>query len=51
MTVILADKRFTEYYNIDDDRRGLVATIPWAMTGECASNFASREPLGWISYF
>ncbi|KAL2221410.1 MFS transporter [Thermoascus aurantiacus ATCC 26904] len=33
MTVILADKRFTEYYNIDDDRRGLVATIPWAMTG------------------
>jgi len=46
MTVILADKRFTEYYNIDDDRRGLVATIPWAMTGECASNFASREPLG-----
>jgi hypothetical protein len=33
MTVILADKQFIEYYNIDDNRSGLVATIPWAMTG------------------
>lgn len=33
MTVILADKQFTEYYNIDADRQGLVASIPWAMTG------------------
>ena len=33
MTVILADKQFTEYYSIDADRQGLVASIPWAMTG------------------
>ncbi|OQD84575.1 hypothetical protein PENANT_c012G03554 [Penicillium antarcticum] len=32
MTVILADKQFMEYYNIDENRSGLVATIPWAMT-------------------
>jgi hypothetical protein len=33
MTVILADKQFIEYYSIDANRSGLVATIPWAMTG------------------
>ena len=33
MTVILADKQFIEYYDIDADRQGLVASIPWAMTG------------------
>ncbi|GIZ44115.1 hypothetical protein CKM354_000732400 [Cercospora kikuchii] len=33
MTVILADEQFTTYYNIDADKQGLVATIPWATTG------------------
>ncbi|KAJ5772831.1 hypothetical protein N7457_007727 [Penicillium paradoxum] len=33
MTVILADKQFIEYYGINDNKSGLVATIPWAMTG------------------
>lgn len=33
MTVILADKQFIEYYSINDNKSGLVATIPWAMTG------------------
>lgn len=33
MTVILADEHFTEYYSIDADRQGIVATIPWATTG------------------
>lgn len=34
MTVILADKQFISYYNIDANMSGLVAIIPWAMTGE-----------------
>lgn len=33
MTVILADNQFIEYYNIDDNRSGIVASIPWAATG------------------
>lgn len=33
ITVILADKQFIEYYGINDNKSGLVATIPWAMTG------------------
>lgn len=33
MTVILADKQFIDYYNIDATRSGVVATIPWATTG------------------
>lgn len=34
MTVILADDQFTEYYGINADRQGIVATIPWATTGK-----------------
>jgi hypothetical protein len=34
MTVILADDQFITYYGITANRSGLVATIPWAMTGE-----------------
>jgi len=34
MTVILADKQFKHYYNIDSTRSGVIATIPWAATGE-----------------
>lgn len=37
MTVILADKQFISYYNIDANKSGLVATIPWAMTGKPSS--------------
>ncbi|KAJ5160618.1 uncharacterized protein N7482_007622 [Penicillium canariense] len=33
MTVILADKQFIDYYGITASKSGLVATIPWAMTG------------------
>ncbi|KAJ5186650.1 Major facilitator superfamily domain general substrate transporter [Penicillium cf. viridicatum] len=33
MIVNLADKQFIEYYGINDNKSGLVATIPWAMTG------------------
>ena len=33
MTVILADEQFIHYYGIDSSKSGLVATIPWAMTG------------------
>ncbi|TVY25877.1 hypothetical protein LHYA1_G005667 [Lachnellula hyalina] len=33
MTVILADKQFKHYYNIDSTRSGVIATIPWAATG------------------
>lgn len=33
MTVILADKQFISYYDIDPDKSGLVATVPWATTG------------------
>lgn len=39
MTVILADKQFIDYYDIDDNRSGLVATIPWAMTGMSLNTF------------
>lgn len=34
MTVILADKQFTDYYGVDADRQGVIATIPWATTGK-----------------
>jgi len=34
MTVILADKEFTAYYAVDTTRSGVIATIPWATTGE-----------------
>lgn len=33
MTVILADKQFTEYYHVDADRTGTIAAVPWATTG------------------
>lgn len=33
MTVILADKQFIAYYNVDATRRGVISTIPWATTG------------------
>lgn len=33
MTVILADKQFIEYYDVDANKSGVIATIPWASTG------------------
>lgn len=33
MTVILANDQFKDYYNIDANRTGLVAAIPWVATG------------------
>lgn len=33
ITVILADSQFIDYYKINANRSGLVATIPWAATG------------------
>jgi hypothetical protein len=33
MTVILADKQFIDYYGVDANKRGVIATIPWATTG------------------
>ncbi|KAJ5192033.1 uncharacterized protein N7498_011018 [Penicillium cinerascens] len=33
MTVILADEQFIHYYGINAAKSGLVAVIPWAMTG------------------
>lgn len=34
MTVILADDQFNEYYNVNEERRGTIATVPWATTGK-----------------
>ncbi|KAF2431494.1 MFS sugar transporter-like protein [Tothia fuscella] len=33
MTVILADKQFIKYYNVDSTRSGTIAVIPWASQG------------------
>lgn len=33
MTVILADSQFIEYYSVDANRSGIIASIPWAATG------------------
>lgn len=33
MTVILADKQFIQYYNVDATRAGTIAAVPWASTG------------------
>lgn len=33
MTVILADKQFIQYYGVDANKSGVIATIPWASTG------------------
>ncbi|KAK4866257.1 hypothetical protein LT330_008598 [Penicillium expansum] len=47
MTVILADKQFIEYYSINDNKSGLVATIPWAMTG-LAQLWLGGSLAGWF---
>ncbi|KAK4626202.1 Quinate permease [Fulvia fulva] len=47
MTVILADEQFTEYYNIDAGRQGVVAVIPWATTG-LAQLFVGGALASWV---
>lgn len=39
MTVILADKQFQDYYQVDANKSGVIATIPWATTGKMNSSF------------
>lgn len=41
MTVILADKQFIEYYKVDSNRSGTIATLPWASTGRLQFKFRS----------
>jgi RecB family exonuclease len=36
MTVIFADDQFVEYYDMDSNKQGIVATAPWATTGRLA---------------
>jgi len=33
MSVILPDEQFIEYYHVDEDRTGLISTIPWLTQG------------------
>ncbi|KAJ5808910.1 hypothetical protein N7474_010179 [Penicillium riverlandense] len=47
MTVILADKQFIQYYGINGSKSGLVATIPWAMTG-IAQLWLGGTLAGWL---
>lgn len=51
MTVILADKQFISYYGIDANKSGLVATIPWAMTGASQDEAVSVENYPNLSIF
>ncbi|KAI6840468.1 hypothetical protein KC342_g2875 [Hortaea werneckii] len=44
MTVILADDQFNDYYNMNANRQGLVAIIPWAATALSQVWFG-----GWIA--
>lgn len=44
MTVILADRQFIDYYDVDSTRSGVIATIPWASTGKCQCHLLSRAP-------
>jgi hypothetical protein len=43
MTVILADKQFQSYYNVDSTRSGVIATIPWATTGKFRGRGAANH--------
>lgn len=45
MTVILADKQFTEYYNVDAVKTGVIATAPWATTGTGSASRGSLTQL------
>ena len=47
MTVILADKQFIQYYGIDANRTGLIASIPWAATG-LAQLFVGGSLANWV---
>ena len=47
MTVILADKQFIQYYNVDANKSGVIATIPWASTG-LAQLFVGGTLASWL---
>ena len=47
MTVILADKQFSAYYNMTPNKQGIVATIPWATTG-LAQLFVGGTLASWL---
>jgi len=47
MTVILADAQFIKYYNIDANKTGLIASIPWAATG-IAQLFVGGSLASWV---
>ncbi|KAH6681842.1 MFS sugar transporter-like protein [Halenospora varia] len=47
MTVILSDKQFNAYYNVDTTRAGVIATIPWASTG-LAQLFVGGSLAAWV---
>lgn len=47
MTVILADRQFNEYYSITEERRGVVAVIPWAATA-VSQLFLGGLLAGWL---
>ena len=47
MTVILADKQFIQCYNVDANKSGVIATIPWASTG-LAQLFVGGTLASWV---
>lgn len=47
MTVILADKQFIQYYGVDANKSGVIATIPWATTG-LAQLFIGGTLANWL---
>lgn len=47
MTVILADEQFNEYYDMNANKQGIVATAPWATTG-VAQLFLGGTLAAWV---
>ena len=47
MTVILADDQFNDYYDMNANKQGIVATAPWATTG-VAQLFLGGTLAAWI---
>jgi len=47
MTVILADDQFNEYYDMNANKQGIVATAPWATTG-VAQLFLGGTLAAWV---
>ncbi|KAM0698835.1 hypothetical protein Q7P36_000879 [Cladosporium allicinum] len=47
MTVILADDQFNDYYDMNANKQGIVATAPWATTG-VAQLFLGGTLAAWV---